>query len=577
MLKRLFRWLIRTAVIVLVLFLIAAIADYVNHRVKPGSVLVVTLDGPVVERARGGISALLNAGKATPLDQVRSALDQAGRDQRIAGAALKIIDPEMELAQAQEIAALVKDFASHGKWTTAYMETAGEEGPGNLPYLVASATSEVAMMPQGEINLIGVGVREIFARSAFDLLGIRPNFAAIGKYKSAMNIFTEKDFTPGQREEDESLVSDLYGQLVSQISDQRHLAQDSIRAMIDQAPLSAETGLKMHLVDRLEYQEAFDDRVKHHGGGEEHALVDYDDYVRPRMLPSIHSRDRIAVIYGDGDIVRNPGELGPGGDSMTADRMVGAFKSAREDDSVKAIVLRINSPGGSVLASELIRHAAELAAIEKPMIVSMSSYGASGGYWIATPARRIFAEPGTITGSIGVLAGKFNLAPMAQKFGVNTGSITLGANFEMFDEFTDFTPAQEKTLRDQLLGDTYQRFVKLVAESRHLTYQQVDQVAQGRVWTGAQAAGIKLVDGLGGFDAALAAAKTEAKLAPGTPLELVELPEQPSAIGQLLSGGLGGYASRGPAASLTRTWRWMAKIAAARRIGGLYCPLAPVM
>ena len=578
MLKRLFRWLIRTAVIVLVLFLIAAIADFVSHRVKPGSVLVVTLDGPVAERRRGGITALVSVGKETPLSQVRSALDQAGRDPRIAGVALKIIAPDMELAQAQEIAALVKDFASHGKWTTAYLETAGEQGPGNLPYLVASAAREVAIMPQGEINLIGVGVREIFARSAFDLLGIRPDFAAIGKYKSATNIFTERDFTPGQREEDEALVSDLYGQLVSQISDQRHLAQDSIRAMIDQAPLSAETGLKMHLVDRLEYEDAFDDRVKHRGGGE-HPLVNYDDYVRPRMLPSLHRHDRIAVIYGDGDIVRNPGELGPGTASMTVDRMVDALKSARDDGSVKAIVFRINSPGGSVLASELIRHAAALAATEKPMIVSMSSYGASGGYWIATPAKRIFVEPGTITGSIGVLGGKFNIAPMAQKFGVNTGSITLGANVEMFDEFTDFTPAQEKTLREQLLGDTYRRFVKLVADSRHLTYQQVDQVAQGRVWTGAQAAGIKLVDGLGGFDAALEAAKTEAKLVPGVPVEMVELPEQPSAIGQLLSGGLDAHALLGPAASLTGTWRWMAKIVAARRaaLGAAYCPLVPVI
>ncbi len=579
MLKRLFRWLIRTAIIVMVLLLIAAIADYVNHRVKRGSVLVVTLDGPVVERGRVGIGSLLNVGAETPLNQVRSALDKAGRDPRIVGAALKIVDPEMELAEAQEITALVKDFASHGKWTTAYMETAGEEGPGNLPYLVASAAREVSIMPQGELNLIGVGVREIFARSAFDLLGIRPNFAAIGKYKSAMNIFTEKDFTPAQHEEDESLVSDLYGQLVSQISDQRHLDRDSIRTMIDQAPLSAEAGLKNHLVDRLEYEDAFDDRVKHHDGTEEHPLVDYGDYVRPRLLPGLHANDRIAVIYGDGDIVRNAGELGTGGNSMTSDRMVEAFKSAHDDNSVKAIVFRINSPGGSVLASELIRHAAELAALDKPMIVSMSSYGASGGYWVATPARRIFAEPGTITGSIGVLAGKFNVAPMAQKFGVNSGSITRGANFEMFDEFTDFTPAQENTLREQVLGDTYQRFVKLVAGSRHLTYQQVDQIAQGRVWTGAQAAGIKLVDGLGGFDAALEAAKKEAKLAPGAPLELVELPEQPSIVEQLLSGGLGAHAALGPAASLIGTWRWMARVAAARRaaLGGAYCPLVPVM
>ena len=576
MLKRLFRWLLRTAVVAAVLLMIAVIADYVSHRVKPGSVLVVTLEGPVVERGRGGISALLSAGKETPLNHLRSALDKAGRDRRIVGAALKIIDPEMELAQAQEITALVKDFESHGKWTTAYMETAGEEGPGNLPYMVAASAHEVAMMPEGELNLLGVGVREIFARGAFDWLGIRPNFAAIGKYKSAMNIFTEQDFTPGQREEDDALVSDLYSQLVSQLSDQRHLGQEAIRTIIDHAPLSAEAGLKMHLVDRLEYEDAFDDRVKHYGGIE-HRLVDYDDYVRPRILPSMHGGNRIAVIYGDGDIVREAGELGPSGTSMVSDRMVEAFKSARDDSSVKAIVFRINSPGGSVLASELIRHEAELTALDKPMVVSMSSYGASGGYWIATPAKRIFAEAGTITGSIGVLAGKFNVAPMAQKFGVNSGSITRGANFEMFDEFTDFTPDQEKILREQLLGDTYQRFVKLVADSRHLTIQQVDQIAQGRVWTGAQAAGIKLVDTLGGFDAALDSARQEAKLAPGAPVEIVELPEQPSVIEQLLSGGLGAHASLG-AARLAGTLKWIERIARARAaLGGAYCPLAPVI
>ncbi len=203
MLKRLFRWLIRSVVIVVILLIIAAIADYVNHRVKPGSVLVVTLDGPVVERGRTGISGLFNGGKETPLNQVREALDKAGRDARIVGVALKIIDPDMEFAQAQELAALVHDFAGHGKWTSSYIETAGEEGPGNLPYVVATAAHEVAMMPQGELNLFGVGVREIFARGAFDLLGVRPDFMAAGKYKSAMNIFTEKDFTPGQREEDE--------------------------------------------------------------------------------------------------------------------------------------------------------------------------------------------------------------------------------------------------------------------------------------------------------------------------------------------------------------------------------------
>jgi protease-4 len=578
MLKRLFRWLIRSVVIVVILLIIAAIADYVNHRVKPGSVLVVTLDGPVVERGRTGISGLFNGGKETPLNQVREALDKAGRDARIVGVALKIIDPDMEFAQAQELAALVHDFAGHGKWTSSYIETAGEEGPGNLPYVVATAAREVAMMPQGELNLFGVGVREIFARGAFDLLGVRPDFMAAGKYKSAMNIFTEKDFTPGQREEDEGLVSDLYSQLVNQIAAQRHLGVETVRAIIDRAPLTADAGLKANLVDRLEYEDDFEDHVEHYGGGAEHATVDYEDYVRPRLLPTLRHYDKIAVIYGDGDIQRSAGGLGSGDGAMTSDPMVKAFKDAREDDSVKAVLFRINSPGGSVLASELIRHEAELTAKAKPMIVSMSGYGASGGYWVATPAKRIFADPATITGSIGVLAGKFNVAPLTEKLGVNSGAITQGANFEMFGSFTDFTPAQADIMRDQVLGGTYQRFLKLVADSRHLPVDKVDAIAQGRVWTGEQALPIKLVDTLGGFDAALEAAKQEGNLTPGQNYEIEELPEQPSLIEQLLGGGLDARAPAGAAASLMRPWSWLLRIAeSGRGFRAAYCPLTPVM
>ena len=186
-----------------------------------------------------------------------------------------------------------------------------------------------------------------------------------------------------------------------------------------------------------------------------------------------------------------------------SDDFTEAFKTAREDDSVRAVILRVDSPGGSVIASELIRHAAELTANKKPIIVSMSGYAASGGYWVSTPATFIIAEPGTITGSIGVLGGKFNLAPAAQKIYLNSGAVGRGANVEMFDEFTDFTPGQMKIFQEQMLGDTYHKFLKVVADSRHMSIDAVDTIAQGRVWTGEQAAHLKLVDQLGGFSDAL--------------------------------------------------------------------------
>lgn len=582
MLKRIFRWLLRSALMLAVLAIIVAVIDYESHRVAPDSVLVLTVRGPVVERGGDGILGILSA-RQTALNVVRRALHKAARDPRIVGLAIKMLDPEMELAQAQELSGAIKNFASHGKWTAAYIESAGEFAPGNLPYLVATAAQQVSMMPQGELNLVGVGMRELFARGLFDWLKIKPDFYAIGKYKTAANIFTEKDFTPAQHEEDKALVDDMFSQIVGQIAKQRRLSTDDVQALINQAPLTAAAGLKDHLVDRIEYEDQFNDRVKHYGG-HEHALVNYAEYARPWVFPSLRHYDRIAVIYGSGAIERGEGGfdplLSPGGKAMGSNEITKAFKRARDDDSVRAVVFRVNSPGGSVVGSELIRRQVELTERKKPVVISMSGFAASGGYWISTPASKIFADPGTITGSIGVLGGKFNVSGMAENFGVNSGSVSRGTNALMFDSFTDFTPEQAQIFSDQILGDTYQYFVKLVAQGRHLSVQQVNQIAQGRVWSGEQAKQIKLVDALGGFNAALAEAKKLAKIGPQQPVELLELPRPPSLLGRLLSGGLGaegsldGYEAR----SLRQT------ILAARELlaghgafGEAYCPLVPVM
>jgi protease-4 len=337
------------------------------------------------------------------------------------------------------------------------------------------------------------------------------------------------------------------------------------------------------MVERLEFDDQFSDRIKHHGGGN-HRMVDFTDYVHPSMLAGFGSQDQVAVIYCDGEIVRGQaGGVGLTGTQMAAsDDMDEAFKIAREDDSIRAIILRVDSPGGSVIASELIRHAAEITAQKKPIIVSMSGYAASGGYWVSTPALFIIAEPGTITGSIGVLGGKFNIGPAAQKIYLNSGAVTRGANVGMFDEFTDFTPDQMKIFQDQLLGDTYQKFLKVVADSRHMSIADVNTIAQGRVWTGEQALQNKLVDELGGFTDALMAAKKAAKLPTDREVALVELPEQPSPLEKLLSGG--GLVTAGgaelPAAMRTMMPALlMVKTALAHgsgTIGAVYCPVVPI-
>ena len=306
-------------------------------------------------------------------------------------------------------------------------------------------------------------------------------------------------------------------------------------------------------------------------------------YERPRLLPSLSHPDKIAVIYGTGEIDRGSGGfdpvLSPGGSSMGSDTMADAFKEAREDDAVRAVIFRINSPGGSVIASELIRRQVELTARKKPVVVSMSSYAASGGYWVATAAKKIIADPGTITGSIGVLGGKFNFAESAAKLGVTTDAVARGQNVTLFDEFTDFTPEQQKLLHDQLLGSIYQDFVKRVSDSRHLTIEQVDKVAQGRVWSGEQALGIKLIDALGDFDAALKEAKAEAKLPVEKPVQIEELPEQPGLAEQLF-GGLSARAQLGSATMrLLAPWWPLLRAELARRgaLGALYCSRFLVM
>src|SRR5271156_5994930 len=580
MFRRLFRWMLRAVIISMVLIAIVAISDSLSHRVQPDSVLEVDLDGPVVERGGSGVLGLLSKTQ-TGLNVVRNAINQGAKDPKIVGLAIKVTDPEMELAQAQELIALIKKFKSHGKWTTAYLETAGESGAGNLPYIVASAADEVSLMPQGDLNLMGVQLRELFTRGTLDWLGITPNFASAGKYKSAANMFTSKDYTPAQKEEDEGLAGSLFDQIVASIGDERKLSPDAIKTLIDQAPLNADEGLKAKLVDRLEYEDQFDDRVKNHGGSE-HKIVDYDNYARASLFSNWSGGDEIAVIYGEGDIDRggegfNPFST-PDSPSMTSDDMTEAFKSAREDDDVRAVILRVDSPGGSMLASELIGREVELTAKKKPVVVSMSGYAASGGYLISIPAAKIIAEPGTITGSNGVPGGKFNVTPAAQKIFANTDAVSRGANVGMFDSFTDFTPEQAKQFQDDITRN-YQYFLKLVAAGRHMTVEQADAVAQGRVWTGEQAVKLKLVDSLGGLDEAIATAKGLARLAPDQPVSLIELPEQPGLLQTLSSGKMVAALTQRPSTRIVEPLIDLIRVALSGHaiFSAAICPVVPML
>ena len=308
MIRRTLRWLVRMIGILIVLAIISHIVSWWSHRVAPGSVIELALKGPVIERGTDGWRGLVNDDQ-TPLNEARRALREAATDPRIVGLAIRITDPEMEFAQAQELSALIHDFAAQHKWTTAYLESAAIRF--GQPALPGRGRGRRGLDDaRRRINLTGVAMQELFARGLLDKVGIRPNFAAIGKYKSAANIFTEKDFTPSQREEDEALAGGLFDQLVTTAASERHLDAAQIRALIDQAPLSAKAGLKAHLIDRIEYGDEFTDRVKNFGG-HDHAIIKYSDYRQVSLLPHFGPHDRIAVIYADGAIQRGQGGFDP--------------------------------------------------------------------------------------------------------------------------------------------------------------------------------------------------------------------------------------------------------------------------
>jgi protease-4 len=342
-------------------------------------------------------------------------------------------------------------------------------------------------------------------------------------------------------------------------------------------------GLEAKLIDRIEYEDEFVARIKQRDGTR-HPLVDYAAYARPRLVSAVAFADRIAVIYGVGAIQRGEGgfdPMSPEAGSMGSDEIVRAFRRARNDDSVRAVVFRVNSPGGSALASELIRRQVKLTADKKPVVVSMSGYAASGGYWIVAPAQKIFAEPGTITGSIGVLGGKFNVAPAAEKVRLNSGIVKRGENVSMFDMFSDFTPEQARLFHDRYISDTYQNFLKIVSEGRNMPVAEVDKIAQGRVWTGEQALGLKLIDGIGGLNEAIAEARALAKIAPDAEIALVELPQPPSVLQRLARGPLGGQQSWEDAAAFRAfgpLWNILrAALDADGVFSAVYCTVVPIL
>ena len=416
----------------------------------------------------------------------------------------------------QELRDSITRFRKSGKPAYAHLEFAG-----NKEYYLATACSKIYAVPGAILDISGLKSETTFFANTLDKLGVQAQFEGVGKYKNAPNQFTETGFTGPHREQMEALLDSVYEQYVAGIRQSRNKSADETQAVIDAGPYDGDTALAAGLVDELLYADQLRERLK------DAESVTPGRYAKGSSRGfGFDRRPKIALVYAVGEIVGGESQGGPfGGQVAGSDTVAAALKQAREDESVQAIVIRVDSPGGSGTASDVIWREVVLARKAKPVVVSMGDVAASGGYYIAMASDAIVAQPSTITGSIGVFGGKFTLKGFYEKIGITKEILTRGRNADMFSEYRPWDDEERAKFRS-LMVSFYEDFIKKAAEGRKKSYQEVDAVAQGRVWTGTEALRHGLVDKLGGLEVAIGLAKERAKIAQGQEVNLVVVPER---------------------------------------------------
>ena len=463
-----------------------------------------------------------NAFLDVQMDEIERTLKVAKLDREIAGALIKIGGGRYGIGRLQEIRDAILDFKASGKKVIGYMTNCST---GN--YLLASVCDRVVLHPSGEVRLVGLRSETSFYKGILDKLGIRADLEHIGKYKSASDIFTREEMSNAHREVQNAILDDLYDQLTQSIAERRSWSQDDVKSLIDQGPFTAKQALMHGIVDQLAYRDELKDIAKDLSGKDCRlvkarqylGIVEYEyDWEVP--LP------KIAVITAEGMMMTGESFTDPftGTRTMGSATIARAIRNVRKDSSVKAVVLRIDSGGGLVVAADTIWRELMRLKDVKPLVVSMGDVAGSGGYYIAAPAEVIVAEPGTITGSIGVISGKYNLKGLYDKIGLHKEIIKRGKHADFYTDYGDY-PAEEREIVHAQIQEIYDDFIAKVAEGRGMTREAVDQIGRGRIWTGKQAKEIGLVDELGGLNLALSIARRKAGLV-GKEVQLIRLPRQ---------------------------------------------------
>jgi protease-4 len=509
--------------------------------VPENSVLVLRVSGELPDYSpEDPMAKLIGINQTQSFTSLLTQLRKAKVDTRISAVMLDIDFPGIGWGKAEELRDAIKDFRASGKPAYAYMEIGT-----NKEYFIATAAEKIFLPPSGDLYVNGFAAEAMFYRGSLDKLGIEPDVIRIGDYKTAPEQYTRKDMSPAQKEVLDAVLNEYYERFAGTIAETRKKSVQDVKALIDNAPYHATEAQQQGLIDGANYKEQVyeelrtrlgykqDDKLRTIGGGEYREV--------PSDSLGLNTGERIAVIYASGAITGGSSTNSPvGGQMVGSDTMVKAINDAADDASIKAIVLRVDSPGGSALASDLMWYAIENAkAKKKPVVVSMADVAASGGYYISCNADKIVAEPSTITGSIGVFLGKPVMKGFYDWLGISNEYVMRGKNAGIFRETVKWTDEERAKMQDQANKIYFGDFVPKVAKGRGKTDEQVNALGQGRVWTGTQAKERGLVDEFGGLEKAIEIAKQLANLPADKEVKRVAFPEARPFFETLFGSGEG--------------------------------------
>ena len=494
--------------------------------IADGSILVLPIEGHYVESQDPSLLAQILTDADMSFAGLLSEMKKAERDDRLSRVVLRIRNLAIGWGQAQELRDAIARLRDAGRQPIAYLEVAGFGA--NIEYYVASAADEVQIAPAGFGGVVGLAGEYFFLGQMWKKFGIEFDVSRAGRFKSAVETLTGDEMSDAYREAANSLLDSINQQFVSGIAESRGMTSAAVRAVIDRAPMTPNEMVKHHLVDRIAF---FDELLESFDG----PIVEASEYAQVDLASlGFDPVAQFALIYGSGNVVVGRGRVNSRGSPvMASDTVADAIEAAADDPNIDAIIFRIDSPGGSVLAADIIWRALEVAKqSEKPLIASFSNVAASGGYYVAAGADTILASPGSVTGSIGVFALRPVFKGLLDKLDINVETLTRGAHADLLLASQPLSP-ETAAIIDREIEAIYQLFLERVADGRRLDLQAVDRIAQGRVWTGEQALERGLIDGLGGLNEAVLRGKQALGLDAEADVALIPYPEDDSLIAQL--------------------------------------------